>query len=131
MIDQLHGVKAGEGTYTEIQDKARTTTNETVAVKDVYRNIGGVVYKTVAYSTDLVAKTTTKETTIHKTEGFLGGILEGESQDAFCVVVLKCLLSHAKVRKDLKVSESLPHRLQIRSLSDLRYVKLIERYDLH
>jgi hypothetical protein len=70
-------VKAGEGTYTEIQDKARTTTNETVAVKDVYRNIGGVVYKTVAYSTDLVAKTTTKETTIHKTEGFLGGILEG------------------------------------------------------
>ena len=70
-------VKAGEGTYTEIQDKARTTTNETVVVKDVYRNIGGVVYKTVAYSTDLVAKTTTKETTIHKTEGFLGGILEG------------------------------------------------------
>jgi hypothetical protein len=70
-------VKAGEGTYTEIQDKARTTTNETLAVKDVYRNIGGVVYKTVAYSTDLVAKTTTKETTIHKTEGFLGGILEG------------------------------------------------------
>ena len=70
-------IKAGEGTYTEIQDKARTTTNETLAVKDVYRNIGGVVYKTVAYSTDLVAKTTTKETTIHKTEGFLGGILEG------------------------------------------------------
>ena len=70
-------VKAGEGTYTEMQDKARTTTNETLAVKDVYRNIGGVVYKTVAYSTDLVAKTTTKETTIHKTEGFLGGILEG------------------------------------------------------
>jgi len=70
-------VKAGEGTYTEIQDKARTTTNETLAVKDVYRNIGGVVYRTVAYSTDLVAKTTTKETTIHKTEGFLGGILEG------------------------------------------------------
>jgi hypothetical protein len=70
-------VKAGEGTYTEIQDKARTTTNETLAVKDVYRNIGGVVYRTVSYSTDLVAKTTTKETTIHKTEGFLGGILEG------------------------------------------------------
>ena len=70
-------VKAGEGTYTEIQDKARTTTNETLGVKDVYRNIGGVVYRTVSYSTDLVAKTTTKETTIHKSEGFLGGILEG------------------------------------------------------
>jgi len=74
---QQLNVKAGEGTYTEMQDKARTTTNETVAIKDVYRNIGGVVYKTVAYSTDLVAKTTTKETTIHKSEGFLGGILEG------------------------------------------------------
>jgi hypothetical protein len=74
--DKLN-IKAGEGTYTEIQDKARTTTNETLAIKDVYRNIGGVVYKTVAYSTDLVAKTTTKETTIHKSEGFLGGILEG------------------------------------------------------
>ena len=74
--DKLN-IKAGEGTYTELQDKARTTTNETLAIKDVYRNIGGVVYKTVAYSTDLVAKTTTKETTIHKSEGFLGGILEG------------------------------------------------------
>jgi hypothetical protein len=74
---QQLNIKAGEGTYTEIQDKARTTTNETLAVKDVYRNIGGVVYRTVSYSTDLVAKTTTKETTIHKTEGFLGGILEG------------------------------------------------------
>ena len=74
---QQLNVKAGEGTYTEIQDKARTTTNETLGVKDVYRNIGGVVYRTVSYSTDLVAKTTTKETTIHKSEGFLGGILEG------------------------------------------------------
>ena len=70
-------IKAGEGTYTEIQDKPRITTNETICVKDVYRNIGGVVYRTVSYSADLVAKTTTKETTIHKTEGFLGGILEG------------------------------------------------------
>jgi hypothetical protein len=70
-------IKAGEGTYTEIQDKPRITTNETIGVKDVYRNIGGVVYRTVSYSADLVAKTTTKETTIHKTEGFLGGILEG------------------------------------------------------
>jgi hypothetical protein len=70
-------IKAGPGTYTEIQDKARITTNETIGVTDVYRNIGGVVYRTVAYSTDLVAKTTTKETTIHKSEGFLGGILEG------------------------------------------------------
>ena len=74
---QQLNVKAGEGTYTEIQDKARTTTNETLGIKDVYRNIGGVVYRTVSYSTDLVAKTTTKETTIHKTEGFMGGILEG------------------------------------------------------
>jgi len=70
-------IKAGPGTYTEIQDKPRITTNETIGVKDVYRNIGGVVYRTVSYSADLVAKTTTKETTIHKTEGFLGGILEG------------------------------------------------------
>ena len=70
-------IKAGEGTYTEIQDKPRIKTNETIGVKDVYRNIGGVVYRTVSYSADLVAKTTTKETTIHKTEGFLGGILEG------------------------------------------------------
>jgi hypothetical protein len=74
---QQLNVKAGEGTYTEIQDKARTTTNETLGIKDVYRNIGGVVYRTVSYSADLVAKTTTKETTIHKSEGFMGGILEG------------------------------------------------------
>ena len=70
-------IKAGEGTYTEIQDKPRITTNETIGITDVYRNIGGVVYRTVAYSTDLIAKTTTKETTIHKSEGYLGGILEG------------------------------------------------------
>ena len=70
-------LKGEDGTYNALYDKAKTTTKETVAIKDVYRNIGGTIYKTISYSPDLVAKTTTKETTMHKTEGFMGGILEG------------------------------------------------------
>lgn len=70
-------IKAGDGTYTELYDKPKTTTNETIGIKDIYRNIGGVEYRTISYDPDLIAKTTTKETTIHKSEGFLGGLLEG------------------------------------------------------
>lgn len=74
---EMLNLKGEDGTYYGIDDKARTTTKETVAVKDVYRNIGGTTYRTVSYNPELVAKTTTKQTTIHKSEGFLGGILEG------------------------------------------------------
>ena len=70
-------VKGNDATYYGIDDSARTTTKETVAVKDVYRNIGGTVYRVISYDPELVAKTTTKETTLHTTEGFIGGILEG------------------------------------------------------
>jgi hypothetical protein len=47
--------------------------------EDTMRNIGGVVYKVTLYDPDIVAKTTTKETTIiGKSEyGFIGGMLEG------------------------------------------------------
>lgn len=70
-------LKGMDGTYKDLDDEMKTTTKETVAVKDVYRNIGGTTYRTISYNPDLVAKKTTKETTVHKTEGFLGGLLEG------------------------------------------------------
>jgi len=57
-------------TYSALMDNAKTTVKE---------NIGGVVYKVTLYDPDIVAKTTTKETTIiGKSEyGFIGGMLEG------------------------------------------------------
>jgi len=66
-------------TYVPFDDKAKTTVKETSSslLKDNFRNIGPVVYKTYVYDPELVAKTTVKETTIKgKSEyGFLGGIL--------------------------------------------------------
>ena len=70
-------VKGSDKTYTSLYDKPKITTNQTIAVKDVYRNIGGTIYKTLLYNPDIIAKTTTKQTTLHKTQGFIGGILEG------------------------------------------------------
>ncbi len=66
-------------TYVTYDDKAKTTLKETCStlLKDNFRNIGHVKYKTYVYDPDLVAKTTVKETTVKgKSEyGFLGGIL--------------------------------------------------------
>jgi hypothetical protein len=78
----IHDIKNGnlkgpDGTYYGLDDKPRITVKETVGIKDVYRNIGGNTYRTVLYDPELIAKTTIKETTIHKTEGFISGILEG------------------------------------------------------
>lgn len=70
-------LKGNEMGIKALDDEARTTTKETVNIKDVLRNIGGVTYRTVSYDPELTAKKTTKETTIHKSEGFLGGLLEG------------------------------------------------------
>lgn len=70
-------LKGNEMGIKELDDEARTTTKETVNIKDILRNIGGVTYRTISYDPELTAKTTTKQTTIHKTEGFLSGLLEG------------------------------------------------------
>ena len=79
--DNYNGNLKGEviETYVPYDDAAKTTVKETSStlLKDNFRNIGPVQYKTYVYDPDLVAKTTVKETTIKgKSEyGFLGGIL--------------------------------------------------------
>ena len=66
-------------TYKELNDKPKTTIKETTntLLKDEFRNIGPIKYKTIMYNPDLVAKTTVKETTIkcNAEYGYLGGLL--------------------------------------------------------
>ena len=75
----LTNVKSNEGAYFKNSDDAKKTLRQTMPTQDTVRNIGGVVYKVTLYDPDIVAKTTTKETTIvGKSEyGFIGGMLEG------------------------------------------------------
>ena len=75
----LTNVKSGEKAYFKNEDDAKKTIRQTMPTQDTVRNIGGVVYKVTLYDPDIVAKTTTKETTIMgKSEyGFIGGMLEG------------------------------------------------------
>jgi hypothetical protein len=75
----LTNVKSNEGAYFKNSDDAKKTLRQTLPTQDTVRNIGGVVYKVTLYDPDIVAKTTTKETTIMgKSEyGFIGGMLEG------------------------------------------------------
>jgi hypothetical protein len=63
-----------------LDDNMRTTTRQTLKTEDNTRNIGGVIYKIYEYDPKIIAKKTTKETTICNNNhqlGFLGGILEG------------------------------------------------------
>lgn len=75
----LTNVKGNDGAYLKNGDDAKKTLRQTMPTEDTVRNIGGVVYKVTLYDPDIVAKTTTKETTIvGKSEyGFIGGMLEG------------------------------------------------------
>jgi hypothetical protein len=75
----LTNVKGNDGAYLKNPDDAKKTLRQTLPTEDTVRNIGGVVYKVTLYDPDIVAKTTTKETTIvGKSEyGFIGGMLEG------------------------------------------------------
>lgn len=75
----ITNVKGNYGIYLKNGDDAKKTLRQTLPVEDTVRNIGGVVYKVTLYDPDIVAKTTTKETTIvGKSEyGFIGGMLEG------------------------------------------------------
>jgi hypothetical protein len=75
----LTNVKGNDGVYLKNPDDAKKTLRQTLPTEDTVRNIGGVVYKVTLYDPDIVAKTTTKETTIvGKSEyGFIGGMLEG------------------------------------------------------
>jgi hypothetical protein len=75
----ITNVKGNDGIYLKNGDDAKKTLRQTLPVEDTVRNIGGVVYKVTLYDPDIVAKTTTKETTIvGKSEyGFIGGMLEG------------------------------------------------------
>ena len=75
------GNLAGQtSSYINNEDKAKKTVRETMKNQDYTRNIGGVVCKIQVYDSDVVAKTTVKETTV-KTGGtmfgFLGGVLDG------------------------------------------------------
>lgn len=63
-----------------LDDNMRTTNRQTLKTEDNTRNIGGVVYKVYEYDPKIIAKKTTKQTTIDTCNhqlGFLGGILEG------------------------------------------------------
>ena len=75
----ITNAKGNDGIYIKNDDDAKKTLRQTLPVEDTVRNIGGVVYKVTLYDPDIVAKTTTKETTIvGKSEyGFIGGVLEG------------------------------------------------------
>ena len=75
----LTNIKGIDGNYVKNSDAAKKTLRQTLPTEDTTRNIGGVVYKVTLYDPDIVAKTTTKETTIiGKSEyGFIGGVLEG------------------------------------------------------
>jgi len=75
----LTNIKSNEKQYFKNEDDAKKTLRQTMPTQDTVRNIGGVVYKVTVYDPDIVAKTTTKETTIMgKSEyGFIGGMLEG------------------------------------------------------
>ena len=75
----LTNVKGKNGAYLKNGDDAKKTLRQTMPTEDTVRNIGGVVYNVTLYDPDIVAKTTTKETTIiGKSEyGFIGGMLEG------------------------------------------------------
>jgi len=75
----LTNIKSNEKPYFKNEDDAKKTLRQTMPTQDTVRNIGGVVYKVTVYDPDIVAKTTTKETTIMgKSEyGFIGGMLEG------------------------------------------------------
>ena len=75
----LTNIKSNEKPYFKNEDDAKKTLRQTMPTQDTIRNIGGVVYKVTVYDPDIVAKTTTKETTIMgKSEyGFIGGMLEG------------------------------------------------------
>lgn len=75
----LTNIKGKNGAYLKNEDDAKKTLRQTLPTEDTFRNIGGVVYKVTLYDPDIVAKTTTKETTIiGKSEyGFIGGMIEG------------------------------------------------------
>lgn len=75
----LTNIKAGDTGYVVSEDEAKKTLRQTMPAIDSIRNIGGMTYKVTVYDPDIVAKTTTKETTIRgKSEyGFIGGLLEG------------------------------------------------------
>jgi len=75
----LSNIRANEHGYVTSDDKANITLRQTMPVIDSVRNIGGTTYKVSVYDPDIVAKTTTKQTTIiGKSEyGFIGGVIEG------------------------------------------------------
>jgi len=75
----LSNIKANEYGYVMGDDQANITLRQTMPVIDSVRNIGGTTYKVSVYDPDIVAKTTTKQTTIiGKSEyGFIGGVIEG------------------------------------------------------
>lgn len=76
VINNLKGNDAG---YYESDDILKKTLKETLEPQDTVRNVGGITYSIYNYDPEMVAKTTTKQTTINsKNEyGFMGGILEG------------------------------------------------------
>lgn len=70
-------IKGEDKNYVTGDDSMRVTMKETIPLQDNIRNIGNINYKTYVYDTDIVAKTTVKETLIKgKSEyGFLGGVM--------------------------------------------------------
>ena len=63
-----------------INDDMKTTTRQTLKSEDNTRNIGGIEYRVYEYDPKIIAKKTTRQTTITNNNhqlGFLGGILEG------------------------------------------------------
>lgn len=63
--------------YLKNDDKAKTTTKETLPVVETVGNFAGKSYKIVTYNPDNMAKKTVKETTIKGSAelGFIGGVL--------------------------------------------------------
>lgn len=63
--------------YMKNEDKAKTTTKETLPVVETVGNFAGKSYKIVTYNPDNMAKKTVKETTIKGSAelGYIGGVL--------------------------------------------------------
>tara|TARA_E500000331_G_scaffold357533_1_gene419572 strand:+ start:686 stop:2488 length:1803 start_codon:yes stop_codon:yes gene_type:complete len=74
----MNNLKGADANYTAPQDAPKTTMKETTNIKDTLRNIGGTTYKVYSYDPNLVAKTTTKETTTGAKNllGYIGGFIE-------------------------------------------------------
>jgi hypothetical protein len=69
-------LKGEEGTYSTLNDLLKTTTKESTPTYDILRNIGASTYKVTVYNSDIVLKTTNKQTILESNYGFLGGIIE-------------------------------------------------------